>query len=499
MRARTWSILLSAAAAAMTAAAAASADTVSLAQLDASRLLVSQKVDAYVSVTDPAGAPVEGLTQDAFGVAESTDGRTFTPIRSIISFQPGAGAANGIAFLLLLDNSGSMYDTMDGRTTTDPAQVRVTHAKDAVRTFLASMTNPRDRVGLASFNTMFTLLSPPIGQREKIGDLLGRIERPAPDMAYTELYASVDLAARAFAGIGGRKAIIVLSDGENYPYLQYSGREHPVFKRRVFRFTESIQASQEEGVTVYGINFGTGNQPDQNLLAITRETGGRLFSARNREELAGVYEQIHRQVAQEYLVSYRATIDPAEKKYVRVAVRTPGGQANATRFYFAGTVFGLPLARLGPLLLVPFLLALALFWLLATLKLERKPGPARLEVLQTRIGHPMTRALSLGSARTVIGSSREADLTIAGAPQMREHHATILKDPKDSSYTIAGTGDILVNNQPVTTRKLESGDVIEVGGSTIVFENGEKDHGGTGKHEGPGKTEEKRGKKKTGS
>jgi len=42
-------------------AAAAGADTVSLAQLDASRLLVSQNVDAYVSVTDAAGEPVQGL------------------------------------------------------------------------------------------------------------------------------------------------------------------------------------------------------------------------------------------------------------------------------------------------------------------------------------------------------------------------------------------------------------------------------------------------------
>jgi Ca-activated chloride channel homolog len=495
MRAKTGSILLPIAVVvmAMTAAAGAGADTVSLAQLDASRLLVSQRVDAYVSVTDEAGAPLPGLPRDAFRVAESADGQAFTPVQSIITFQPGAGAANGIAFLLLLDNSGSMYDTMDGRKTTDPAQMRVTHAKDAVRTFLASMTNPRDRVGLVSFNTLFTLLSPPAGQREKIGDLLGRIERPAPDLAYTELYASVDLAARAFAGIGGRKAIIVLSDGENFPYLQYSGKEHPVFKRRVFRYTEAIQACQEEGVTVYGINFGTGSQPDQNLLAVTRETGGRLFSAQNRDELAGVYEQIHRQVAQEYLVGYRATIDPAEKRYVRVVVSTPAGPAEATRFYFAGTVFGLPLAQLSALLIIPFLIAIALLWLLATLKLERKPGPARLEILQTRIGHPMTRAISLGSAKTVIGSSRKADLTIAGAPQMREQHATILKDPKDSSYTIAGPGDIMVNNQPVTTRRLESGDVIDVGGSTIVFENGEKDHGRAGK------TEEKRRGKKPGS
>ena len=368
-----------------------------------------------------------------------------------------------------------MYDTLDGGPTQDPALMRITHAKEAVRTFLSSMTNPQDRVGLVSFNTMFTVLSPPAAQRDKVADTLDRIARPEPDLAYTELYASLSLAAREFAGIRGRKAIIVLSDGENYPYLQYSGKEHPVFKRKLYKFTESIVASQQEGVTVYGINFGRGSQPDPNLVAITRETGGKVFSAGDQRELAGVYEQIHRHVAAEYLLRYRATIDPAERKFVRVSVAAPGGESSSTRFYFSSTVFGLPLDRMTPLLVLPFLLAFALLWLLAVLKLERKPGPARLEVLQTRMGHPVTRVLSLGAAKTVIGASPKADMTIVGAPLMKEQHATILHDPKDGSYTIAGTGDIAVNNQPVKTRRLEPGDVIDLGGSTIVFEGGEKE------------------------
>jgi pSer/pThr/pTyr-binding forkhead associated (FHA) protein len=36
---------------------------------------------------------------------------------------------------------------------------------------------------------------------------------------------------------------------------------------------------------------------------------------------------------------------------------------------------------------------------------------------------------------------------------------------------VVGTGDILVNNQPVKTRTLETGDVIDVGGTTIVFDD----------------------------
>jgi Ca-activated chloride channel family protein len=465
------------------APAAGYPDAASLAQLDASRLLITQRVDAYVSVTDDNGVPREGLDRGAFRVSESSDGQSFRPVASLLRFQPRAGAENGIAFLLLLDNSGSMYDSLDGRPTEDPAAMRITHAKDAVRAFLSSMTNPRDRVGLASFNTFFTPLSAPAegagaAGRDRIVDELDRIARPSPDQAYTELYASLTLAARKFAGVPGRKAIIILSDGENYPYAQYSGKEHPVFGKRRFAYTEPIVTCQEEGVTVYGINFGKDMQPDPNLQAITRETGGRLFSAGNRDELAGVYQQIHRQVAAEYLLTWRAGTDPAEKRYVRVSVSAPGGEVSATRFYFAGTVFGLPLPRVSVLFLLPLLAAAALLAALVAVRLERKPGPARLEVLQTRIGHPVNRTVVLGAAKTVIGSSPKADLTISGSPHVKEHHATILHDPRDKSYTIASTGDVMVNNQPVKTRKLEPGDVIDVGGSTIVFEGEEKKESG---------------------
>jgi len=153
-----------------------------------------------------------------------------------------------------------------------------------------------------------------------------------------------------------------------------------------------------------------------------------------------------------------------------VNVLASGAKEAAARFYFASTVFGLPASRLTPLFVIPFLLAIALLLLLMSLKLERKSRPANLEVLQTRVGHASTRVLPLGSAKTIIGGSAKADLTIAGAPQVREEHATILFDPRDKSYTVVGGGDLLVNNQPARSRKLEAGDVIDVGGATIVFD-----------------------------
>jgi Ca-activated chloride channel family protein len=454
-------------------AAARPAFTISLAQIDSSGLLLRQEVNAYVSVTDDRGEPLTDLTQQDFTIAESADGEHFTT-RPATSFEPRAGANEGISFLLMIDNSGSMYDSPDSTPTTDTARMKITHAKAAVRAFLASMTDPKDRVGLVVFNTRHHLLARPSLDRERIASLLDQIMKPVPEEAYTELYGSLESGPREFAGTSGRKAIILLSDGENFPYFSHSGKPSPEYGKRIFTYPESITASQQEGVTVYGINFGVGQIMDKNLRTIAQETGGKTFEAARGEDLRGVYAAIHQQVADEYRIGYQASTTPAEKTYVRVSINDQGKRTTATRFYFSSVVFGLPLSDLSPALVIPFILAVALLWLLTFIKLERTPGAASLEVLQTRVGHPITRVLPLSRSKTVIGGSRNADLTIAGAPQVMQEHATILFDPKDKSYTVVGSGEITVNNQPVKTRKLESGDVIDVGGATIVFDDPKK-------------------------
>ena len=453
--------------------AAAFGYNVRLSQIDASRLLLGQTVRLYVSVTDDLGVPVEGIGAESFTIFESPDGQNFEKIEGLTEFKPGAASAEGITFLLLIDNSGSMYDTLEGLPTEDTARRRITHAKTAVRTFLGSMTSPKDTVGLASYNTSYTLLAAPSGDKGQVAGFLDEIQQPDSEQAYTELYAALTLAVRDFQGLGGRKTIVILSDGENYPYLQHSGNPHPVFGDKIYDYNEPIRDCQEEGISVYAVNFAA--EKDPNLEAVALETGGTVFDARSQEELARVYQSIHEQVAGEYLIGYRATMAPAEKKYVRVLaqVQENGQPQQATRFYFSSTVFGLPLDRVGALLIVPFVLAFIALWLISLLKFEKKRGPATLEVLKTRVGRAQTRMMPLGTTKTVIGGSRSADLTIVGNPGIKERHATVVYDAKKKAYTVVGSGNLTVNNRPVKTKLLEPGDVIDVGGATIVFDDGE--------------------------
>jgi Ca-activated chloride channel family protein len=444
---------------------------VRLSQIDASRLLLTQTVRLYVSVTGDLGVPVEGISPESFTIFESPDGQNFERIEGLTEFKPQAASAEGINFLLLIDNSGSMYDTLEGRTTEETARRRITHAKTAVRTFLGSMTSPEDTIGLVAYNTSYTLLAAPSGDKGQVAGFLDGIQKPGSEEAYTELYAALTLAVRDFQGLGGRKAIVILSDGENYPYIRHSGNPHPEFGNKIYAYTEPIQACQEEGISVYAVNFAA--EKDANLEAIALETGGTVFDARSQEELARVYQRIHEQVAGEYLIGYRATMAPAEKKYVRVQVQENGQPQQATRFYFSSTVFGLPFGKVGVLLIVPFVLAFVALWLISLLKFEKKRGPATLEVLKTRVGRAQTRVMPLGTTKTVIGGSRSADLTIVGNPGIKEKHATVVYDAKKKAYTVVGSGDLTVNNRPVKTKVLEPGDVIDVGGATIVFDDGE--------------------------
>jgi hypothetical protein len=68
---------------------------------------------------------------------------------------------------------------------------------------------------------------------------------------------------------------------------------------------------------------------------------------------------------------------------------------------------------------------------------------------------------------------------------VQDRHATVLYDPREKRYTVVGAGDILVNNHPVRTRKLEPGDGIDVGGATIVFDQPKGEKGEAAKRAHP--------------
>ncbi|TVQ25635.1 MAG: VWA domain-containing protein [Spirochaetaceae bacterium] len=455
-------------------AGSTAAQSVRIAQIDSSRLLTQQRVDLYLSVSDAAGRPITNLQRSAFDVFESADGVTFDQVE-ITGFVPSANVDQGVTFYLLVDNSGSMYDTLDGQPTDDPEQMRMTMAVRAIRRFLDQIDNPRDRVALATFNTFFTVLAEPTTSIGTIDLLLGDIERPDRDASYTELYRSVKLAAEQLEAVRGRKVVIILSDGEDYPFARYSGRPHPIHGDELVGVRQTVDALQRTGSGAFGINFATVGDPA--FTQIVTENGGLVYDADDEAALAAVYLDIRERVLSEYRVSYRAGIRPTDERSVRALVRTRDGDARSTRRYFAGTIFGLPGESLGAGLLIPFAIALLLAAGLTLLRFRNRRTTANVEVLNAR--GRATQVIDLTSPQTVIGSSDAADVTIAGNPDMKDRHATIVFDQTTHQYTVVSDQPISVNNQLTTRRRLTPGDVVQLPGATVVFDAPEDAHDGS--------------------
>ena len=128
------------------------------------------------------------------------------------------------------------------------------HAKNALITFLKSISNPKDKVGLAVYNTNYTLYSGLTSDKARIEGYLDEIVQPKREEAFTEIYASVYSAVEEFSSVKGRKAIIVLSDGQNMPYYKYTRKPHKVFGQKIY------QLFRADAILPGGRHFGVCNK-----------------------------------------------------------------------------------------------------------------------------------------------------------------------------------------------------------------------------------------------
>jgi Ca-activated chloride channel homolog len=449
--------------------ALAGAQAAFITQVDSGSLLSTQRNRLYVRVLDAKGNAVESPDPASISVFESADRKDYARA-SGVTVKAGSNKDQGIAFLFLVDNSGSMYDTTAGQPAVDEKDTRGYAAKRAAETFLLSITGSRDTVGLASFNTRYKLVVPPSRDRRKVALALEEISRPERQEGYTELYASLVEGSSDMRELAGRKALVVLSDGVNYPYSKYEKVPHPVYGGRIFTGSEALEEAVRDGVTVFAVNFGA--EKDSLLADIALQSGGDVFDARNEDELSAAYQSIRDKILTEALVEYRAGMMGGDKRYVKLDYNAGGKVTSSERYYYAGTVFGQSGGPVPAWIFLAVPLALLAWLVLSLVKFEKPSLSANLSLLYAPGAGMGTKMFNVGD-RTVIGADRTADITIAGDSALERSPVTIVKDPTTRKFTIMSTDAILVNNRRVTKKNLEPGDVINFNGTIAVFDDDE--------------------------
>jgi Ca-activated chloride channel family protein len=259
-------------------------------------------VELNVMVTDRKGTVVFDLRQEEFRIRQ--DGQ----LRQVERFAKAQEVP--LVLGLVIDTSESMWALMPD-------------TKKAGAQFLAATVSEIDQAFLVDFDTQ-----PRLAQATT--DDLIQLFRTFNSMqaeGFTALYDAVIFSLLQFEEAEGRKALVLLTDGDDYR-SQYGPRR-------------CIDYGQQLGVPVYiislaGIQNARRNLRKIDLEGITEGTGGRVFYIQDMSELGNAYEQINAELRNQYILTFSTARALTASELRSIEVEVPGRKDLRTRTVVAG-------------------------------------------------------------------------------------------------------------------------------------------------------------------
>lgn len=255
----------------------------------ASERLDVNLVELYTVVTRADGLPVEELAASDFELLE--DGRR-RPIE-------GFGRGQDVPLLLgmVIDSSGSMEGIMN-------------ETKQAAARFLAQVLRRQDRAFVVDFDTRPRLVQGVTGDLDLLFGSLGSL---VPE-GFTAFYDSVVFSLLELGSERGRKALVVLTDGDDYR-SRYGPRR-------------AIDDARERGVPIYILGLGDPEQLQRTfkgspLYDVAAKTGGKIFLVSDPVQLGEAYSAIERELRSQYLLTFY-TPTGREPGEIEVRIDRPG-------------------------------------------------------------------------------------------------------------------------------------------------------------------------------
>jgi Ca-activated chloride channel family protein len=273
------------------------ATAVSTAQVLAARQFTSgvNLVEVYASVTDAEGNPITGLTQSDFELRENGG------LQTIANFTAGDFP---LAAAVAIDRSFSVAGT------------KLSLSKAAAQAFLAEL-RPADEAMIIAVGSEVETLAPLSTDRTSQRDAIARLDA----FGTTGLYDAIVHAIEAVQPAQGRRALVVLSDGDDR-YSQSSA-------------AEVLDRARRSDVMVFPIAIGR-TQPSL-FAELATLTGGRSSHATDGAKLTETVRAIARDLRRQYLLGYTPARAPVagsqEWRSIAVTVKKPGAQVRARDGY----------------------------------------------------------------------------------------------------------------------------------------------------------------------
>jgi Ca-activated chloride channel homolog len=302
--------------------------------------LRAEEVLLNVTVTDPYNHQATDLIKNEFIIAE--DGQR----QEIASFVMSSVPVNVV---LMLDASGSVVSEINS-------------LRDAAMHFVSQL-GPQDKTSVIEFHTNVELIQDWTTKADDVKHALSWRFKPGMvqnkqgsfDYGSTALFDALYSAAdEQLAKVEGRKAIILLTDGDDTsskvtfaqsltPIIKSGAVVYVISKARAF--INAWNRERGRGARVFSggnaqvadIMVSRLEHAEHLMTELCTRTGGRIFSPLRDEDMKDVYDQVARELKNQYIITYvpKNLEHDGRLRHVGVFLTRPGYSARTRDAYYA--------------------------------------------------------------------------------------------------------------------------------------------------------------------
>ncbi len=256
------------------------------------------QVQAIVSVVDDQGSPIPGLSAANFSLEEDGNQQLFT-LGTV-----GTGGSS-LAVSLVLDGSSSLSNT------------DITNIQAASNGFIDLLV-AGDRVAVYHFDSNVTLEQDYTTNFNAARAAVNSLD----NSGNTALYDAIVEAANHSLSVGGRKALIVMTDGSDTASSA--------------SLQGAVNAAQAAGVPVFTIGFGSADS--QVLQTLASSTGGTFFQGATSADLQQILALIGQTLNSQLILTWNTSVRDGGTHNVAVRLDFNGNSVSRTAAYSqAGT------------------------------------------------------------------------------------------------------------------------------------------------------------------
>lgn len=281
----------------------------------------SDLVSLFATVTTPNDAIVTDLPEDAFEVFDNGRKQTITQFSREV--QP-------VSVIVLLDRSGSVA--------ADAELVR-----DAAFEFITRLL-PADRARIGQFSDQIVFEPEAFTNDQSV--LLRVLHAPPQEAGASPIWTATDRAVTALLTQGGRRVILLLTDGHDDPL---TSQVHTDVKDVIYRAEYDEIMLYTIGVSGTGWQLSSGSPfsrrggsfssktepPDPNLKTLADESGGRYFYLAPDQNLGSLFARIADELHRQYWLGFVPAKLDGNVHRLEVKVTRPGLSVRARKSYVA--------------------------------------------------------------------------------------------------------------------------------------------------------------------